>query len=332
MALAARPAPLSRLSSPPVHASEHRTASAPARAMAFVPGPSAFSPTASSLLAPAHIAGVRGGPPSAAGRRVAARRPAPVVMHAAQPGPGPGGRKDGARVIGLVGRVTVTRDVVTEEVVVPSGGAGGLFGVQAKAYWESMGVLPLSIAAFGVAALALKLAKVMKGEWRAGNGGVNRATTHESIVTTEEEEAELHVFKCGGCGYEMYPARGREFKFFPDSFKCPLCQTPKDGFWDLNDPTDPRNQEDDDDDADSDADGELDAGADAVVDLEVQVDAAADASPSDIVGGSDGDNDDEGGDGIGSVGSGFGGNDGGGDATAVSAGGDDGSSATQTTG
>jgi rubredoxin len=162
-----------------------------------------------------------------------------------------------ARVIGVVGKISFSRDVTVTQEVVPLPAEGrGLFGVKAKAYWESMGVLPLSFAAFGIAALIIKLAKVKKGQWKAGEGGINRATTHASIVTTEEEEAELHVFKCGGCGYEIYPARGREFKFFPDSFKCPLCATPKAEFWDLNDPTDPRNQESDEEDyGDEDDDG-----------------------------------------------------------------------------
>jgi rubredoxin len=168
-----------------------------------------------------------------------------------------------ARVIGLVGKISFSKEVrVTEEIVPvpPEGRGGGLFGVKAKAYWESMGVLPLSFAAFGIAALVIKMAKVKKGQWKAGEGGINRATTHASIVTSEEEEAELHVFKCSGCGYEIYPARGREFKFFPDSFKCPLCATPKADFWDLNDPTDPRNQESDDEEDGGEGDGDSDTG------------------------------------------------------------------------
>eukprot|EP00184_Porphyridium_aerugineum_P007448 CAMPEP_0184693968 /NCGR_PEP_ID=MMETSP0313-20130426/2057_1 /TAXON_ID=2792 /ORGANISM="Porphyridium aerugineum, Strain SAG 1380-2" /LENGTH=162 /DNA_ID=CAMNT_0027152163 /DNA_START=395 /DNA_END=883 /DNA_ORIENTATION=+ len=64
-----------------------------------------------------------------------------------------------------------------------------------------------------------------------------------SAVTSAEQEKELHVYKCSGCGYELWVARGREFKFFGDNYKCPVCGTGKDGFWDLNDPNDPRNQE-----------------------------------------------------------------------------------------
>lgn len=124
-----------------------------------------------------------------------------------------------------------------------SAARGGIFGMKAQAYWDSIGVLPLAFAGFGVVALAIKMLKVKGGEMRSGPSGVNKVTIPKTAITSVEEEAELHVFKCGGCGYEMYPARGREFKFFPDSFKCPLCGTPKSEFWDLNDPDDPRNQE-----------------------------------------------------------------------------------------
>jgi len=40
------------------------------------------------------------------------------------------------------------------------------------------------------------------------------------------------VYECTECGYTLFPAAGREFKFFPDSFKCPECGAPKDKFVD----------------------------------------------------------------------------------------------------
>lgn len=128
----------------------------------------------------------------------------------------------------------------------------GIFGLRANAYWDSIGVIPLVLAGFGVVALAIKMVKVKSGQLRGST--VNKISVPKTAITSEEQEAELHVFKCGGCGYEMYPARGREFKFFPDSFKCPLCGTPKSEFWDLNDPDDPRNQTDEDEDEDDDDD------------------------------------------------------------------------------
>lgn len=148
------------------------------------------------------------------------------------------------RVIGIVSKSSTDTKETTVGVDA-NVSRGGIFGMKAQAYWESIGVLPLAFAGFGILALAIKMLKVKGGELRSGPSGLNKVTIPKSAITSEEEEAELHVFKCGGCGYEMYPARGREFKFFPDSFKCPLCGTPKSEFWDLNDPDDPRNQEDD---------------------------------------------------------------------------------------
>lgn len=130
----------------------------------------------------------------------------------------------------------------------------GIFGMRANAYWDSIGALPLFFAGFGLVALSIKMLKVKGGEIRGAATGINKVTVPKTAITSEEEEAELHVFKCGGCGYEMYPARGREFKFFPDSFKCPLCGTPKSEFWDLNDPDDPRNQTEEEEDGDNSSD------------------------------------------------------------------------------
>lgn len=49
--------------------------------------------------------------------------------------------------------------------------------------------------------------------------------------------------RCEVCSFTIYPARGREFKFFPAGFKCPSCGATKEKFYDLTDPDDPRNQE-----------------------------------------------------------------------------------------
>jgi len=40
------------------------------------------------------------------------------------------------------------------------------------------------------------------------------------------------VFECGECGYTMFPAKGREFKFIGADFKCPECGAAKDKFVD----------------------------------------------------------------------------------------------------
>jgi rubredoxin len=49
--------------------------------------------------------------------------------------------------------------------------------------------------------------------------------------------------RCGNCGFTLFPAKGREWKFFPTDFRCPACGSEKDDFYDINDPDDPRNQE-----------------------------------------------------------------------------------------
>lgn len=165
------------------------------------------------------------------------------------------------RVVGIVGKAA-SDAAKTKAGTEAAPARGGIFGMKAQAYWDSIGVLPLAFAGFGVVALAIKMLKVKGGELRSGPSGVNKVTIPKTAITTVEEEAELHVFKCGGCGYEMYPARGREFKFFPDSFKCPLCGTPKSEFWDLNDPDDPRNQEEEEEEADQDDDGGVVVGKD----------------------------------------------------------------------
>lgn len=50
----------------------------------------------------------------------------------------------------------------------------------------------------------------------------------------EPAKAAVHAFQCSQCGYTMFPAAGREFKFFGSEFVCPTCGAPKDKFVDLN--------------------------------------------------------------------------------------------------
>lgn len=167
------------------------------------------------------------------------------------------------RVLAVVAGLRDKADLKTTVSVPPPAGSaapsGG--GIRAKAYWDQMGIIPY-FAAFAIAALVTKGVKLSvvamqkKADVSSGKkvyASAGGATTKpSSIISSEEEEAELHVFKCGGCGYEMYPARGREFKFFPDGFTCPICGTAKSDFRDLNDENDPRNWEDDEDEDDED--------------------------------------------------------------------------------
>lgn len=39
-----------------------------------------------------------------------------------------------------------------------------------------------------------------------------------------------NVYECQECGYTLFVAKGREFKFYGDDFKCPECGAKKDKF------------------------------------------------------------------------------------------------------
>lgn len=82
-----------------------------------------------------------------------------------------------------------------------------------------------------------------------GGSKPNEPETLKPQFTAKDEKTikMLKAFKCENCGYELYPARGREGKFFPDTFKCPMCKSPKESFYDMNDEDDPRNWEEDED-------------------------------------------------------------------------------------
>ena len=45
-------------------------------------------------------------------------------------------------------------------------------------------------------------------------------------------DAGTHEYECTKCGYVLFPAAGREFKFFGDDFECPGCGAGKDAFVD----------------------------------------------------------------------------------------------------
>lgn len=46
----------------------------------------------------------------------------------------------------------------------------------------------------------------------------------------DDDSASGNVFECGNCGYTMFVAKGRDFKFFGDDFSCPECGAAKDQF------------------------------------------------------------------------------------------------------
>ncbi len=52
------------------------------------------------------------------------------------------------------------------------------------------------------------------------------------LLEDPEYMAETHAFTCGDCGFTIFPAKGREGKFFPDNYVCPSCGADADQFFD----------------------------------------------------------------------------------------------------
>jgi len=67
---------------------------------------------------------------------------------------------------------------------------------------------------------------------------VSASVDMKYVATSEKEQKELHAFMCSGCGYTLFPARGREAAFFTDNFKCPMCGASRDEFFDMSDDSD----------------------------------------------------------------------------------------------
>jgi rubrerythrin len=71
--------------------------------------------------------------------------------------------------------------------------------------------------------------------------GRNQGAAKDAPVADDDEDDEVddadrgdgtHEYECTKCGYIMFPAAGREFKFYGDDFKCPTCGAGKDSFVD----------------------------------------------------------------------------------------------------
>jgi rubredoxin len=52
----------------------------------------------------------------------------------------------------------------------------------------------------------------------------------EEVEEEEDDAPTNNVYECGACGYTLFIAKGREFKFYGDDFKCPECGAAKDQF------------------------------------------------------------------------------------------------------
>lgn len=46
----------------------------------------------------------------------------------------------------------------------------------------------------------------------------------------QQDEGKMLTVECGECGYTMFIAKNREFKFFGPTFSCPNCQAPRSKF------------------------------------------------------------------------------------------------------
>ena len=68
--------------------------------------------------------------------------------------------------------------------------------------------------------------------------GVTRPSLSPPLPTVDVEPVTAasgtHEYECteNDCGYTIFPAAGREDKFFGASFKCPQCGAGKDAFVD----------------------------------------------------------------------------------------------------
>lgn len=54
----------------------------------------------------------------------------------------------------------------------------------------------------------------------------------ENAIEDDEADAmpSSNVYECGSCGFTLFIAKGREFKFYGDDFKCPECGAKKEDF------------------------------------------------------------------------------------------------------
>jgi hypothetical protein len=70
------------------------------------------------------------------------------------------------------------------------------------------------------------------------------ASNRRTAVQDESQLGDLNMLSCSNCGYTIFPALGRTFRFDQYTQKCANCGA-KGTFYDKNDPDDPRNQKED---------------------------------------------------------------------------------------
>mmetsp|Transcript_65554 Transcript_65554/g.136540 ORF Transcript_65554/g.136540 Transcript_65554/m.136540 type:complete len:335 (+) Transcript_65554:40-1044(+) len=83
-----------------------------------------------------------------------------------------------------------------------------------------------------------RVLNIRKAAWEGNQGGVKThgETDEDREAKKKKKEPErgegTHEYECTLCGYTLFVARGREFKFFGDDFKCAQCGAGKSYFKD----------------------------------------------------------------------------------------------------
>jgi len=63
---------------------------------------------------------------------------------------------------------------------------------------------------------------------------LNKKSVEANEENNEDDDSIGNVFECGKCGYTLFVAKGRDFKFYGADFKCPECGADKDEFFSRN--------------------------------------------------------------------------------------------------
>ena len=71
-----------------------------------------------------------------------------------------------------------------------------------------------------------------KGHAIDKEGKLTDADDQKAAEEEEKQESEpaSNVYECSECGFTLFIAKGREFKFYGEDFKCPECGAGKDKF------------------------------------------------------------------------------------------------------
>ncbi|GMI56481.1 hypothetical protein ScalyP_jg4238, partial [Parmales sp. scaly parma] len=96
-----------------------------------------------------------------------------------------------------------------------------------------------------IGGLAMIKKFLAKGKFIKGSSDGTDEPNWKYVTTDKKQEKELKAYSCNNCGYTLFPARGREGKFFPPGFTCPICRSGADAFEDVRDEYDTNEIEED---------------------------------------------------------------------------------------